>query len=127
MDDKQNNLDVVFVQLVMSLHSAAMYQMGKVASPISGKIERDLPMAKNSIDMLEMLERKTKGNLDDEEQKILERFLFELRMNYVDEVKKDKQPKETPGDEKPAETTESTDDSKASDATDSTTDSSEKD
>ncbi len=116
MDDKQNSLDVVFVQLVMSLHSAAMYQMGKVASPISGKIERDLPMAKNSIDMLEMLERKTKGNLDDEEQKILERFLFELRMNYVDEVKKDQQPEEPQGDDKPAETTESTDDSKGTEA-----------
>ncbi len=82
------NQDIQFFQLMLSLHSAAMYQMGKVVSPISGKIERDLSAAKSSIDMLEMLQRKTQGNLVDDEKKLLDRILYELRMNYVDEVKR---------------------------------------
>ncbi|RME32047.1 MAG: DUF1844 domain-containing protein, partial [Candidatus Zixiibacteriota bacterium] len=57
---------------------------------LTGKVERNLEMAKNSIDMLEMIERKTKGNLSDDEAKTIERALYELRLNYVDEVNKDK-------------------------------------
>ena len=85
----------LFTQLVLSLQMGAMQQLGKIASPITGKIERDLVMAKASIDMLEMLEVKTKGNLTSDEEKLLSHVLYELRLNYVDEVnKKDEQTKE---------------------------------
>jgi hypothetical protein len=94
----------LFVQLVLSFHAAAWQQMGKVASVLTGKVERDLTMAKHSIDMLGMLEEKTRGNLSEDEQKYLEHTLYELRMNYLDELKKgpDKKEPETPGD-KPKE------------------------
>lgn len=94
----------MFVQLVLSFHAAAWQQMGKVASVMTGKVERDLTMAKHSIDMLGMLEEKTRGNLSEDEQKYLEQTLYELRMNYLDEVKKgpDKTEPET-SEDKPKE------------------------
>lgn len=83
-----------FVQLVLMFQSAAMQQMGKVQNPITQKIERNLDQAKFSIDMLEMIQNKTKNNLSENEKKFLEHTLFELRMNYLDEIKKDEQKKE---------------------------------
>ena len=65
-----------------------MQQMGKLINPVTGKIERDLEQAKLSIDMLGMLEAKTRGNLTENEQRLLSHALFELRMNYLDEVNK---------------------------------------
>ncbi len=114
-DEKKNNDqtglgggEALFTQLVLSFQAAAWQQMGKVQSIMTGKIERNLVMAKHSIDMLAMLEEKTKGNLTEDETKYLKHVLYELRMNYLEEVKKgpDKE-KEIPAsseaeDEKPA-------------------------
>lgn len=80
----------LFMQLVLMFQTAAMQQMGKVINPLTQKIEKDLAQAKFSIDMLGMIEEKTKGNLSDGEKRILDHILFELRMNYVDEVEKEK-------------------------------------
>ena len=75
-------------QLVFSLKTAAMQQMGKIVSPVTGKVERDLTIAQTTIDILAMLETKMKGNLSDEESGFISRSLYELRMNFVDESKK---------------------------------------
>ena len=83
----------LFLQLVIIFQTAAYQQMGKVKNPLTDKVEKDLAQAQFSIDMLGMLEEKTKGNLSDEEKKYLELALYELRMNYLDEVKKDKENK----------------------------------
>jgi len=88
MSEQDSNLDPHFLQLVLSMQAGAMQQMGKIASQLSGKVERDLPMAKFSIDILGMLETKTKGNLSEEEERMLTHVLYELRMNYVDESTK---------------------------------------
>lgn len=85
--DRQNEL--LFLQLVMMFQGMALQNLGKVMNPVTNQIERDLEQAKNMIDILGMLDEKTKGNLNDNEQKLLEHALFELRMNYVDEIKKD--------------------------------------
>lgn len=82
-----------FVQLVLMFQTAAMQQMGKIQNPFTKKVERDLNQAKFSIDMLEMIQQKTKGNLSENEKKFLDHVLFELRMNYVDEMNKDKKEK----------------------------------
>ena len=79
---------LLFTQLVLSFQAAAWQQMGKVPSVVSGKVERSLETAKFSIDMLGMLEEKTKGNLSEEELKFLRHILFELRMNFLEEQKK---------------------------------------
>ncbi len=91
-----DKFDLPFYQLVLSLQAATMQQLGKTISPVSGKVELDLTMAKGTIDLLEMLQRKTKGNLDADEQKLLEHVLYELRLNYVDEMKKGSAAQTTP-------------------------------
>ncbi len=82
----------LFMQLVFSLHSATMQQLGKVKNPLSDTIERDLQGAQGSIDMLEMIRDKTKGNLSSDEEKFLTQILHELRLNYVDEAAKPEPP-----------------------------------
>ncbi len=83
--------DQLFMGLVFSLHGAAWSQLGKTANPMTGKIERDIMQARQTIDMLEMLQQKTSGNLTTDEKRMLDHFLYELRLNYVDELKKEEQ------------------------------------
>ncbi|RKX27938.1 MAG: hypothetical protein DRP47_05630 [Candidatus Zixiibacteriota bacterium] len=91
MTDTNNNENPMFAQLVLSLQMGAMQQMGKIASQLTGKVERNLSIAQASIDMLGMLESKTKGNLTEDEEKLLSHTLYELRMNFIDESKKSDQ------------------------------------
>ncbi|UCD63570.1 MAG: DUF1844 domain-containing protein [Candidatus Zixiibacteriota bacterium] len=88
MNNVPEKIDLHLMQLVLSLQAGAMQQLGKVVSPFTGKVERDLTMAKHTIDILGMLETKMKGNLSEDEQKFLGHVLYELRLNYVDESKK---------------------------------------
>lgn len=88
MSDTKDDIDVMFYQLVLSIQASVMQHLGKVISPLSGKIERNLDAARYSIDMLEMIERKTGGNLSVEEKRLVDHFLYELRLNYIEEVKK---------------------------------------
>ena len=96
----------MFLGLVASLHSSGMIQLGKLANPLTGKAERDLDGARQSIDLLEMLQGKTRGNLSEDEVRYLEHALFELRMNFLEESRNpasavpDKDPQGPP--EKPA-------------------------
>lgn len=83
-----NENDQLFIQLLYVFHTSAMQSMGKIKNPFTDKIERDLPQAKQSIDMIEMMKEKTTGNLSPDLIRILEGFLTELRMNYVDEADK---------------------------------------
>ncbi len=83
------------MQLVIMFQTAAYQQMGKIKNPFTDKIEKDLSQAQFSIDMLGMIADKTKNNLSDEERKYLELALYELRMNYLDEVKKEGEGKST--------------------------------
>ena len=69
-------------------------------NPVTNQIERNLEQAKNMIDILGMLDAKTKGNLNDNEQRLMEHVLFELRMNYVDELKKDETSEEQTEEQK---------------------------
>ncbi len=100
-EEKKEELNYQFVSLVFSLQQAAMAQMGKIANPITGKMERNLAQTKATIDMLEMLKEKSKGNLADTEQKIILNTLDNLYLNYADEVEKESATAE--GAEKPKE------------------------
>lgn len=93
-NESEKKGEFYFVQLVITFQAAAMQQMGKLQNPITKKVERNLDQAEFSIDMLEMLREKTKNNLTENEKKFLEHTLYELRMNYLDEVKKDQQKKQ---------------------------------
>ena len=91
MEPKEKH-QILFMHLVLSLHSATMQQLGKVKSPLTDKIDRDLSGAQGSIEMLEMLKEKTRGNLAEEETRFVDQVLQELRLNYVDEAAKPEPP-----------------------------------
>ena len=75
---------VSFVSFVFSLSTSALMLMGEQLDPRQGKIPVNLPQAKEIIDILSVLETKTKGNLNQEEQAMLTDMLYALRMKYVD-------------------------------------------
>lgn len=79
----------LFMQLVLQNQQLAMMSMGKLKNPVTDKIERNLEFAKMSIDTLDMLAAKTKGNLSEYEEKFLTEVIKELKLNYVEEVSKD--------------------------------------
>lgn len=83
------NEEQFFTQLLSIFYSSAMVALGKLKNPSTDKIERDLDQAKNSIEMLEMIKLKTTGNLSAQQSKMLESILTDLRLNFVDEKKKD--------------------------------------
>ena len=102
--DIGNKDSQLFLQLVFMYHAACMEQLGKVKSTITGKIERNLDAAQGTIDLLDMLKVKTKGNLSIEEEKFLTELVRELKLNFVDEkAKDDKAKQETPKEEKAKE------------------------
>ncbi len=78
----------LFLQLVLGLQQAAMVALGKLMNPMTGKLERNLEAARNTIDTLSAIEARTRGNLESDEQRVLTQVLTDLRMNYLDEVKK---------------------------------------
>ncbi|MEE9225643.1 MAG: DUF1844 domain-containing protein [Bacteroidota bacterium] len=85
---EQQKAQLLFTQLVGMFHAAGMQQMGKLKNPLTGNIERDLSQAQVSIDMLDVVKEKTKGNLHPEEERFLDSILSELKLNFVDELNK---------------------------------------
>ena len=73
-----------FSSFVVSLASSAMEHLGETNNP---GVKPDLLMARQTIDLLGILEDKTKGNLDEEEQKLLDTLLFELRTKFIEKQK----------------------------------------
>lgn len=78
----------LFLQLVLGLQQSAMIALGKLMNPITRSLEKNLEMARDTIDTLEAIEARTRGNLEPDEERVLRQVLTDLRMNYVDEVKK---------------------------------------
>jgi hypothetical protein len=79
---------VDFASFAVSLGTSALYHMGVLPDPETGKPgARKLELARQTIDALEMLQRKTRGNLDAEEEELLQRLLTDLRMRYVEASK----------------------------------------
>jgi hypothetical protein len=99
-------MSALFAHLVMQQSNMAMMLMGKAPHPETGKTMRDLESAKLFIDLLEMLEAKTKGNLTKEEQALLKQSLMAVRMGFVEAVESSPQsPQSRPSEStRPAET-----------------------
>jgi hypothetical protein len=75
--------EINFTTFVLSLASSALIYMGEMQNPQTGEKEENLALAKQNIDILNILDQKTKGNLTSDEQKLLEQLLFDLRIKYV--------------------------------------------
>jgi hypothetical protein len=78
---------VDFSTFVLSLGSSALIHLGQVEAPDGSGKQRDLPMAKHTIDLLSLLREKTTNNLSKEEDELLESLLYDLRLRYVETVK----------------------------------------
>jgi len=72
-----------FTTFVFSLGSSALIHLGDAPHPETGEIRRDLALARESIDLIDMLREKTKGNLTPEEERFLGALLYDLRMRFV--------------------------------------------
>jgi hypothetical protein len=102
LDNSSNDNDkaretYLFQHLIVMFQTLALQQMGKLTSPITGKVERDLHQAKITVDMLGMIQNRTEGNLDENEKKILDTVIMELQMNYIDETARSKKEEEEGG------------------------------
>lgn len=80
--------EINFSTFIFSLNSSALFHFGHVPDPVTNKTERNLPMAKQVIDIIGMLKEKTKGNLLKEEEALIDNILYDLRMRFVEETKK---------------------------------------
>ncbi len=77
-----------FAAIVLSFASSALFHLGLVADPETGEPgEKSLPLAQHSIDLLELLQLKTRGNLNSDETELLTNLLTELRVRYVESSK----------------------------------------
>lgn len=84
-DDKAQLPEINFPTFIISLNASALVNLGVIEDPASGKKVKNLSLAKQTIDILNMIEGKTKGNLTEEEEKILKNILYDLRIIYVKE------------------------------------------
>jgi hypothetical protein len=75
-----------FQTFVISLNSSVLVQLGIIEDPVTGIMEKNLSLAKQTIDILGMLDEKTRGNLDKDEEMMLKNILYDLRMMYVREI-----------------------------------------
>jgi hypothetical protein len=86
-----------FVALVQMFATSALQQMGKLANPLTQKAEKNMDGARAMIDLLEMLQAKTRGNLTREEENLLKTTLASLQLTYVEELETEKStPKSEP-------------------------------
>lgn len=82
--DKRRFLEINFSSFIFSLGRSAFVHLGEEPDPVSGKKEVSLTMAKETIDIIALLEEKTKGNLTQEEEQLIKNILYALRMRYVE-------------------------------------------
>ncbi len=78
--------EINFASFIFSLSTTAMYHFGDFPDPATKKSQRNLPAAKQTIDILSILKTKTEGNLDEQEKQMLEGILYELRMRFIKEM-----------------------------------------
>jgi hypothetical protein len=75
--------EITFPNLLFSLSTSALIQLGEIQDPMSRQTMKNLPLAKQTIDLIGMLKEKTKGNLTSDEEKLMENMLYDLKMRYV--------------------------------------------
>lgn len=80
--------EVTFSAFVMSLNTSALYHLGEIPDPTSGRTVVDLDLARHAIDTLTLLQEKTKGNLSREEEELFKNLLYDLKVRFVRIAKK---------------------------------------
>jgi hypothetical protein len=80
--------EVTFTDLVLMFGTTGLLHLGLAPDPVSGEKKVDLPQAKQAIDLLDLLKGKTAGNLTANESSMLDNVLYDLRMRYLDAVRR---------------------------------------
>ena len=75
--------EINFSNFIFSLSTSALIQLGEIPDPVNNQTNKNLAMAKQTIDILGMLQEKTKGNLSDDEENLIKNILYDLRMRFV--------------------------------------------
>lgn len=83
-EKKESLPKIDFSSFILSLYSSGLVQLGKVEDPSTGKKSVNISLARHTIDMIAMLEKKTKGNLTQEEANLLKALLSEIRLAFVE-------------------------------------------
>ena len=79
--------EINFSTFIFSLNTSALLHLGEIPDPATGKQQKDLAMAKQTIDLIAMLQEKTKGNLAPDEENLVKHILYDLRLRYVQKAK----------------------------------------
>ena len=79
---------ITFSAFLMGMASSALIHLGVAPNPETGQSEKNLPLARQSLDVLDMLREKTRGNLTAEEQQLIDSLLTDLRLRYVEASKR---------------------------------------
>lgn len=89
MDEKEPKKlpPIDFKIFVLSLASSAQIHMGAVPDPTTQKTAKNLDLARQTIDIITILNEKTKGNLTEEEGKLMEQILYSLRLQFIEAQK----------------------------------------
>jgi hypothetical protein len=80
--------EVTFPAFIMSMNTSALYHLGEIADPVTGKTIVDLDLARHAIDTLVLMQVKTEGNLTSDEGELLKNILYDIKLRYVSAVKK---------------------------------------
>jgi hypothetical protein len=78
---------ITFASFLISLSSSAFIHLGDIPDPVTGETKKELPLAKQTIDLLGLLRDKTRHNLQEDEEKLFDHLLYDLRMRYVKETR----------------------------------------
>lgn len=85
---REETLPVIdFSTFVLSLSHSALMHLGEAPHPETNEVHASLPLARQTIDLIALLEEKTKGNLSGDEERLLGQVLFDLRMRFVERSK----------------------------------------
>jgi len=80
--------EINFATFILSLSTSSLMHLGEIPNPVNNKIEKNLPLAKQTIDLIDMLSKKTEGNLDKDEEDLVTNLLYDLKLKYVNAIKK---------------------------------------
>ena len=80
--------EVSFSTFIMSLNTSVLYHLGELSDPETGQKSVNVDLARHAIDTLVVLEQKTKGNLTEEESELMRNILYDVKMRFVNAVKK---------------------------------------
>lgn len=97
---KEEFSQLMFIQYISVLTNSGMQHLGKIMNPLTGKMEKNLEAAEGVIELLSMLKQKTKGNLNDTEEKVISDGIANLQLNYADEINRAEKEKESRNNKK---------------------------